>query len=141
MSNSLVPLTAASAADASSLAAARGSGEGSVAGAMGASSAQGPVWTNPALTFDAALGIVVMEFRDWSSGRTIGSIPSARQLAAYRSSMGGDGEPQRAASGADGDKDAAAPAQAASVPAAAAPAPAQAVSVAFLPAATDSSTT
>lgn len=38
---------------------------------------------NPALRLDHALGVVIMEFRDLS-GRVSWTIPTARELAAYR---------------------------------------------------------
>lgn len=43
----------------------------------------GPPIINPTLRFDAALGLVVIEFRD-ESGHITTSIPSQRQMEAYR---------------------------------------------------------
>jgi hypothetical protein len=42
-----------------------------------------PIHTNPSMRLDAALGLVVIEFRD-SAGSVSTSIPSERQLQAYR---------------------------------------------------------
>lgn len=41
-------------------------------------------YVNPTLRLDAALGLVVIEFRD-DSGKLTASIPSQRQIEAYRS--------------------------------------------------------
>ena len=41
---------------------------------------------NPTLRLDAALGLVVIEFRD-AAGNVTQSIPSERQLEAYRKSQ------------------------------------------------------
>ncbi|WP_270936526.1 hypothetical protein [Falsiroseomonas oryzae] len=41
------------------------------------------VVTNPSLRLDAALNLVVIEFRD-SAGEVMASIPSPRELSAYR---------------------------------------------------------
>jgi hypothetical protein len=41
-------------------------------------------YVNPTLRLDAAAGLVVIEFRD-TSGKLTSSIPSERQIAAYRS--------------------------------------------------------
>ena len=43
----------------------------------------GPPIANPSLRFDAALGLVVIEFRD-ASGKITTSIPTQRQMEAYR---------------------------------------------------------
>jgi hypothetical protein len=58
------------------------------AGADSAVALAGPVGTqpptlNPALCIDAALGVVVMQFYD-DRGDVTASIPTARQLQAYR---------------------------------------------------------
>lgn len=45
--------------------------------------APAPVTPNPRLHLDAPLGIVVLEFRD-SGGDVANTIPSPRQIAAYR---------------------------------------------------------
>lgn len=41
-------------------------------------------WPNPSLRLDAALGIIVMEFRD-KSGGVASTLPTERELQAYRS--------------------------------------------------------
>lgn len=43
----------------------------------------GPPIINPTLHFDAALGLVVIEFRD-AAGKVTTSIPTQRQMEAYR---------------------------------------------------------
>jgi hypothetical protein len=43
-----------------------------------------PLFVNPSFKFDQAVGLVVIEFHD-NSGKMTSSIPSQRQLAAYRS--------------------------------------------------------
>jgi hypothetical protein len=43
----------------------------------------GPPIFNPTLHFDAALGLVVIEFRD-ASGQVTTTIPTQRQMDAYR---------------------------------------------------------
>ncbi|WP_176849423.1 hypothetical protein [Belnapia rosea] len=48
---------------------------------------EGPVpsaWPNPSMRIDPSLGIVVMEFRD-RSGSVAATLPTERELAAYRS--------------------------------------------------------
>lgn len=42
-----------------------------------------PLTPSPSLAIDPALNLVVLEFRD-DSGAVVNTIPSARQLAAYR---------------------------------------------------------
>lgn len=42
---------------------------------------------NPEITIDPALGIAVLEFRD-ASGAVVNSIPSQRQIDAYRLAQG-----------------------------------------------------
>ena len=46
-----------------------------------------PPVVNPALRLDAALGLVVIEFRD-ASGKLTTTIPSEQQLQAYRTWSG-----------------------------------------------------
>jgi hypothetical protein len=43
-----------------------------------------PLFVNPSFRFDQAVGLVVIEFHD-NSGKMSSSIPSQRQLDAYRS--------------------------------------------------------
>ena len=50
-------------------------------------SAQGLWWPNPSLNIDPALGIVIIEFHA-QPGEVSFSIPTARQLDAYRSAFG-----------------------------------------------------
>lgn len=49
--------------------------------------AQGALHPNPSFHIDAALGLVVMEFRDGPGGAS-SSIPTAQQLDAYRRAAG-----------------------------------------------------
>jgi hypothetical protein len=49
--------------------------------------APAPWYPNPSLHIDPALGIVIIEFHD-KPGEVSSSIPTARQLAAYRSAFG-----------------------------------------------------
>ncbi|MCK8786351.1 hypothetical protein M0638_18395 [Roseomonas sp. NAR14] len=53
--------------------------------AAGDAAAAAPLRPNPSLRIDGALGLVVIEFRDWA-GRITGSIPTSQELAAYRHS-------------------------------------------------------
>jgi hypothetical protein len=48
-----------------------------------AAAAQGPFSPNPSSYIDPALGIVVIEFHN-SAGKVAATIPTPRQLAAYR---------------------------------------------------------
>ncbi len=48
-----------------------------------AAAVSSPLYVNPALRLDPTLGLVVIEFRD-PSGSVTSSIPSQRQLQAYR---------------------------------------------------------
>ena len=58
--------------------------ESASGGSSGAgSAAAAPIYANPALRLEPALGLVVIEFRD-SSGELTKSIPSQRQLQAYK---------------------------------------------------------
>ena len=56
----------------------------------------GPPFTNPDLRLDPALGLVVIEFHD-DAGKLTNSIPSQRQIDAYR--RDGQARPARSASG------------------------------------------
>jgi len=48
-------------------------------------------YVNPTLRLDAALGLVVMEFRD-DAGTLTATIPSERQIEAYRAHAREEGE-------------------------------------------------
>jgi hypothetical protein len=58
-------------------------GEASVSHPVPTPGAARQPYVNPSLRLDAALGLVVIEFRD-DSGTITSSIPSQRQLEAYR---------------------------------------------------------
>jgi hypothetical protein len=49
-----------------------------------------PALPNPAMRLDAALGLVVLEFRGAADGE-VRTIPSEREIAAYRSAARGGG--------------------------------------------------
>jgi hypothetical protein len=49
------------------------------------------VFVNPAFRFDSSIGMVVIEFHD-DSGKLTNSIPSERQLQAYRTHQETPGE-------------------------------------------------
>jgi hypothetical protein len=60
---------------------------------------------NPTLRLDAALGIVVIEFRT-ASGQISGSIPTERQLEAYRASALSSSDQSQTIQAADGPPEA-----------------------------------
>ncbi len=76
---------------------------------------------NPTLRLDASLGLVVLELRD--AGGAPRTIPSERELAAYRSAARGQG-PASERAGTPAPDRAAAPAEAGNAASPAAPAPA-----------------
>jgi hypothetical protein len=60
-----------------------------------------PLFLNPSFKFDSEVGLVVIGFHD-DSGKMTSSIPSQRQLAAYRSGQApvpGERAPKTAADG------------------------------------------
>ncbi len=70
-----------------------------------AASASASPYVNPTLRLDAELGLVVMEFRD-DSGAVTSTIPSERQIEAYRAHQ----DPTHQARSADAGSAAAEPA-------------------------------
>lgn len=97
---SIGPVTPASKAPAPAAAAAA-----AVLAAPAAPPVPSPLFPNPALRIDPALGIVVMEVKD-ASGKVEDSFPTARQLNAYRDgslpvplSSGGSAPPDPAGTG------------------------------------------
>ena len=63
--------------------------------AVPASTAVGGSRANPSMRIDAALGLVVLEFRD-AGGRVTASLPDARQLDAYRAAQWAGTQPAHA---------------------------------------------
>lgn len=59
-----------------------------------------PATPNPSLRLDPALGLVVLEFRD-HAGRTA-TLPTERELAAYRQAGGSPAQPQPGPGGTTG---------------------------------------
>ena len=69
-------------------ASARGTARSSMDVASAApASAPGPMTPNPSLRIDPALGIVIIEFHD-QPGKVSSTIPTARQIDAYRQTSG-----------------------------------------------------
>ncbi len=88
MSNGISPLGLVGSAMPAEAAAPRlpAAAAGSVS-ATGSAAAQGPYTTNPSSYIDPALGIVVIEFRA-ATGKVTSTIPTSRQIAAYRQNLG-----------------------------------------------------
>lgn len=83
MTQQLLALRAAEPASPPALAARRGDASAAITTAAPPAPAE-PVLPNPQLRLDAALGLVVLEFRD--RGGQARTIPTERELDAYRSS-------------------------------------------------------
>ena len=84
MSNGISPVTSMQGCEPTSPAAPRiDARSGAEAGASDPAAAQAPPCPNPSLRIDGALGLVVIEFHD-RTGQVATSIPTARQLDAYR---------------------------------------------------------
>jgi hypothetical protein len=66
-----------------------------------AATAPGPPPPSPTLRFDASLGILVIEFHN-DAGQVANSIPTQRQLEAYRTRAEFGPQPVQPASGAPG---------------------------------------
>ena len=87
MNNGISPLASVQGADPSIQAGLRAGASRAETVPAEPAGVQAPPFPNPSLRIDGALGLVVLEFHD-SSGRVASSIPSARQLDAYRRSAG-----------------------------------------------------
>lgn len=88
MSNGIAPLASLQSTEPVTAAGARG---GAIAGTVStqadSTATQAPPRPNPSFRIDAALGLVVLEFRNWN-GQVSTSIPTAQQLDAYRRAAG-----------------------------------------------------
>ena len=87
MSNAIQPLADVQSTDPVVTTGARnGLTSGSDPPAVETSSSPAPLWPNPSMRIDGALGLVVLEFRQYP-GQATASIPTERQLADYRRSF------------------------------------------------------
>ena len=88
MSNGIHPLGCLQGAEPVAPVRARGNTRSSIDVASAEpASAQGPLTPNPSLRIDPTLGIVIIEFHD-QPGKVSSTIPTARQIDAYRQTSG-----------------------------------------------------